>query len=1220
MKFFQNISIKNKLIIIILLSTAISIGVGSTLVTIRNINTYKEDMVNNTIINARLIGEYCIAPLSFRDNKVAADVIKKIATIPSISTGGIYDEKNDLFASYQKESDKELPASINTKEKYIFNKNNLEIFHPIMYKGVKYGTVYLKASTDILTEKINQQFAQTIALILGLLVLSYFIASKLQTVISKPILDLTNTTNKIVSEADYSHRVKKKGSDEIGLLYESFNKMLTQVNIHEEERNKAEELLRQSVAKYRYIVDTSLEGIWGVDKEDRTNFVNNRMAELLGYATEEIYGRPFTDFIFTSDVLDHQKIIANRRQGIAETYERRFYRKDGNVVWTIASATPIFDSNHKFNGSFGMFTDITERKLAEERINKLIDEQKKINEEIIEKNIELNRARNATLNIIEDLSLEVEERRQAELRAIQLAAIVEYSDDAIIGKTVEGIITSWNKGAENIYDYSQDEIIGKSISILIPPQHLDEMNIIYEQIKQGEHIEHFETKRLRKNGISFNVSLTISPVYNSDGNIIGISGIERDITERKRNEAINASRLYLLQFAVMHSLDDLLEETLNEAEKLTDSCVGFYHFVEDDQKSLILQNWSKRTKAEFCKAEGKGLHYSIDEAGVWVDCVYNRKPIIHNDYASLPNRKGMPEGHAEVIRELVVPVIRGEKIMAILGIGNKDSDYNEKDIEAISLLADLAWEIAERKRSEEALRQSEERFRRLAENAQDVIYRMSIPAGRYEYISPAALSLFGYSPEEFYTNPLLFKQAIHPDWHKYFEEQWANLIKGKMPPTYEYQIIHKTGQVRWLNQRNIIVRDDTGNPIAIEGIVTDITERRRAEIEIKATNKILSVERNMFIEGPVVVFKWKNEEGWPVEYVSPNVEKVFGYSVTELTSGKVPYADTIPNEDTERVAIEVSTYSKSGAENFIQSYRIIRKDRKIIWIDDYTTILRDENGMITHYQGYVIDITERKRVEDEIVKLNSELEQRVLDRTIKLEAANKELEAFAYSVSHDLRAPLRHIDGFLELLIEKIQATLDEEGIHYVTIISNSAKKMAALIDDLLSFSRMGRNEMSKKKVDLNMMIQEIISEFQPEMEGRIINWRISEIPIVIGDRAMLQIVMVNLISNALKFTRTRTPAEIEIGIIPAEGKEIIIYVHDNGVGFDMNYVDKLFGVFHRLHRSEEFEGTGIGLANVHRIISRHGGKTWAKGGVNVGATFYFSLPIVTMEKNHGKK
>jgi len=253
-----------------------------------------------------------------------------------------------------------------------------------------------------------------------------------------------------------------------------------------------------------------------------------------------------------------------------------------------------------------------------------------------------------------------------------------------------------------------------------------------------------------------------------------------------------------------------------------------------------------------------------------------------------------------------------------------------------------------------------------------------------------------------------------------------------------------------------------------------------------------------------------------------------------------------------------------------------------------------------------------------IIKLNFDLfamlEDRVRARTAELEAANKELEAFAYSVSHDLRAPLRHIDGFLELLQTRTTATLDEKSQHYMATIADSARRMGVLIDDLLSFSRMGRNEISKAQLDLGELVQDVIREFRPEAAGRDIQWNLPPLPLVTGDRAMLRIVLVNLISNALKFTRSRSPAVIEISRMSGEDGMLTVFIRDNGVGFDMNYVGKLFGVFQRLHRADEFEGTGIGLANVQRIIRRHGGETWAEGKVDQGATFYFSLPQSKME------
>jgi PAS domain S-box-containing protein len=251
------------------------------------------------------------------------------------------------------------------------------------------------------------------------------------------------------------------------------------------------------------------------------------------------------------------------------------------------------------------------------------------------------------------------------------------------------------------------------------------------------------------------------------------------------------------------------------------------------------------------------------------------------------------------------------------------------------------------------------------------------------------------------------------------------------------------------------------------------------------------------------------------------------------------------------------------------------------------------------------NITERKRREDEIQGLNQELAKRSAD----LESINKELEAFAYSISHDLRAPLRHMAGYTELLQKKASSVVDEKSNHYMAMILDSAKRMGNLIDDLLAFSRIGRAETQKTLFNLAQLVKEALTEVRQDTEGRNIAWKIGTLPDFYGDRSMLRLVLVNLLSNAIKFTRTRPQAEIEIGSASGNGDELIVFVRDNGVGFDMKYVNKLFGVFQRLHQAQEFEGTGIGLATVQRIIHRHGGKVWAEGVIDSGATFYFSAP-----------
>ena len=262
--------------------------------------------------------------------------------------------------------------------------------------------------------------------------------------------------------------------------------------------------------------------------------------------------------------------------------------------------------------------------------------------------------------------------------------------------------------------------------------------------------------------------------------------------------------------------------------------------------------------------------------------------------------------------------------------------------------------------------------------------------------------------------------------------------------------------------------------------------------------------------------------------------------------------------------------------------------------------------LVNSFNTMLSEIQERDR---SLQEAQVQLEERVRQRTQELHASNGELEAFSYSVSHDLRAPLRHIAGFANLLEQHPGATLDDQGRRYVKTITDATTRMATLIDALLAFSKMGRASLSKRRVELSDLVQDARAEVSTDVNGRRIVWNVHPLPLVDADPALLRPVIVNLLSNAIKYTRTRDEAHIEVGTHESGNGEVVVFVRDNGVGFDMAYAHKLFGVFQRLHRADEFNGTGIGLANVRRIVQRHGGRTWAEGVVDCGATFYFSLP-----------
>lgn len=433
----------------------------------------------------------------------------------------------------------------------------------------------------------------------------------------------------------------------------------------------------------------------------------------------------------------------------------------------------------------------------------------------------------------------------------------------------------------------------------------------------------------------------------------------RDATAHRRAENILQARLRITEFAAEHSLSDLLQNALDELCALTNSSIGFFHYVEPDQKTLSLQAWSTRTLQEMCTAEGKGRHYDIDLAGVWVDCVREGHPVIHNDYAGLPasRRKGLPEGHAPVIREMVFPILRNQKIVAIIGVGNKLIDYTDNDLAYASRLADLIWDITERKRAEEALRESEARYRSILEDQTELICRY-LPDGRLSFVNEAYARYYGETAQ----------RLINTNFLPHIPEPDISMVVGKIAEitfgepfvVYEHRIIRPDGETRWQRWTHRSVYDSADKLIEHQAVGRDITERKRVE---EALSIAEADYRAIFERAPVGIFR-STVEGRFIK-VNQAMTEMYGYRAPEEMINKIEsIAAQIYADSSSRTKFQNLLAKDGEVQGFIVQNR--RRDGSVFWVSTNARAVKNETGEILYYEGFIENITARKQAEEQI--------------------------------------------------------------------------------------------------------------------------------------------------------------------------------------------------------------------------------------------------------------
>jgi PAS domain S-box-containing protein len=531
--------------------------------------------------------------------------------------------------------------------------------------------------------------------------------------------------------------------------------------------------------------------------------------------------------------------------------------------------------------------------------------------------------------------------------------------------------------------------------------------------------------------------------------------------------------------------------------------------------------------------------------------------------------------------------------------------------EATLSMHELQAELQRLRDNESRLKAERDRLQRLAHAVPGALHSLRRSADGHMSVTFGAERLadvYGLPAATLVHDANVIWQRVHPDDLPALKAALRASMTALRPWYAQFRVKKAQGDGQWMEVHANPALEPDGSHLW-HGVLIDITERHQAEQALLASQTQLSTVFETLVDGLVILDVQTDRFAW-----NPAALQMYGLpDLASLPPTRTAFSQAYELQDDHQQSLDMAQWPVSRTlrgEN-LQGLELTLVHRHHGWrkrIRFASALVNDPQGRPSVAFVHMSDVTEQRQQEAEIRRLNTALEQRVHERTAQLQTAVKELEAFSYSVSHDLRAPLRAIDGFSQVVQQDFASLLPPDGQRYLGIIRDSAQKMGQLIDDLLAFSRVGRAPLKKHPVDMALLVRDAQDQLAPLLEGRHVDWRVGTLPVCDGDLALLRQVWINLLSNAVKYSRGRDPSVVEIGTVQTPGRPTAYFVRDNGAGFDMRYAHKLFGVFERLHRADQFEGTGVGLAIVQRIVHRHGGCIHAEAAPERGAQFTFTL------------